>query len=872
MIRLTLAQMRRGYGRLIAAGIAIALGTAFVAITLVAGAVIERTSVDALAAQYADADLIVSRDVGGGRDLSMTDVEAARSIPGVAAADAMSRLWASVGSGDKQFFLTVVSTHSDPRLEPQVVDSGSWPDAPGEIALPVDSARNLDVKVGDSVVVSRSVFEVTGDGVDARYTSRQVAETLRVTAIVSDPYGAFASVGGAVVVQPDDYALWQRQDVGQDGASFLSALEVVVAPGVPPAQVSAALAETLDISDNGFVIRTKAEEAAHQAASLTNSNDTFTLLVLGFAAIALLVAALVISNTFQVLVAQRTHTLALLRCVGASRRQLRTSVLFEALLLGGASSVLGLVLGLGIAQGGLSILREMDVQVPLPATIPVTAAVILVPLLAGMVVAVVAAFAPARAATRVAPLEAMRPSEAPAVRSRSSRVRAVVAAILVGGGLAFLAIGLLTRSERGTVAALGLGVLGGAASFVGLLVGAVFWMPPLVAGIGGLLGRTRPLVNLATANVSRNPRRTAATSSALLIGVTLVMLMSTGAATARTALSSSLDTKFSVDVALTPGGMSADGSTNGVSGTVLAAVRGVDGVAQAEPVRSMTVQFTFAGQDQYLNVFGVEPAAAASILRDPTKAGGLAPGTILVPRGLAGSIGLSEGTLVEVSAAPTTGDGSAVAPVRSLAVHLTSLQNDALLSMQDAQALAPGETSNAAWVRVANTEDAVDVVAGITTAASGDGIAITGGVVERASYDQVINTLLAVVIGLLAVSIVIALIGVANTLSLSVIERRRESATLRAIGLSRKRLRASMAIEGMLIAGVGGLVGCVLGVAYGWAGAQVLLGGMSDVTPVVPWGHLATVLIVSVLAGLLASIIPGRSAARTPPIAALAQA
>jgi putative ABC transport system permease protein len=173
-------------------------------------------------------------------------------------------------------------------------------------------------------------------------------------------------------------------------------------------------------------------------------------------------------------------------------------------------------------------------------------------------------------------------------------------------------------------------------------------------------------------------------------------------------------------------------------------------------------------------------------------------------------------------------------------------------------------------VRLGPDADPAAVVPAIQDALADTPVQVVGAAVERAMYESVIDTLLAVVVGLLAVAVLIALIGVANTLSLSVIERRRESATLRVIGLSRRRLRATLAIEGVLIAGVGGALGIVLGVLYGWAGAATVLGVVGDVRLDVPWGDLAIVLAVSVTAGLLASVLPGRAAARTSPVAALA--
>jgi putative ABC transport system permease protein len=196
---------------------------------------------------------------------------------------------------------------------------------------------------------------------------------------------------------------------------------------------------------------------------------------------------------------------------------------------------------------------------------------------------------------------------------------------------------------------------------------------------------------------------------------------------------------------------------------------------------------------------------------------------------------------------------------------LTPATSDAL-GMHEASGMVHTE----AWARLADGAEPALVVPAVQDALIDTAVLVSGAAVERAMYERVIDTLLAVIVALLAVAVVIALIGVANTLSLSVIERRRESATLRVIGLSRRRLRGTLAIEGVLIAGVGGALGIVLGVLYGWAGAATVLGVVGEVRLDVPWLDLAAVLGVSVAAGLLASVLPGRSAARTSPVAALA--
>jgi len=205
---------------------------------------------------------------------------------------------------------------------------------------------------------------------------------------------------------------------------------------------------------------------------------------------------------------------------------------------------------------------------------------------------------------------------------------------------------------------------------------------------------------------------------------------------------------------------------------------------------------------------------------------------------------------------------------------VTELPSDAMvLSRPTLAKTVPAPVESRLWVRLDEGADAVAVVTRVESAASRStesAVMVSGAAAERAAYQSVIDTLLAIVIGLLGVSVLIALVGVANTLSLSVIERRRESATLRAIGLTRRQLRASLAAEGMIIAGVGAVAGTVLGTAYGWVGARIALIGMGTTPFAVAWREVGLVMVVALVAGLVASVLPARSAVRTSPVEALA--
>jgi putative ABC transport system permease protein len=875
MLRLTLAQMRRSLGRLTAAGIAIAIGTAFVAATLVAGAVMTRTTQDAVTASLADADLVV---LARGED-SLTDDDVARlaEVPGVEAVDGRAQLWLQLSSPSADVYPEATVRASHPRLEVQELVEGTWPDGPGGVAVPVPLAERLRVEVGDTVTTVRDVWtpDEAATDPDAAGTWTSTSEELVVTGLTEDPTGGFTGSGGAVVVDPADARRWLADESLGAGPGYRTVV-VVATEGAELTEVATSLRE---VSGNALV-RTKDEHAAALVNELSGGEDALTAVVLAFAAVALLVAALVIANTFQVLVAQRTRTLALLRCVGADRAQVRRSVLLEAAILGVGASVVGVLGGLALSQATLSVVGATGVEVPLPDVITVTPAAVLVPLAVGTAVTLAAALAPARAATRVAPLAALRPAD-PVEGRRAGRVRLTLATLLAVGGGLLLAAGALAAPAVGPLVALGVGVLGGAVSFVGILLGAVVWVPAVTRGVGGLLGRAGPTARLAAANTVRNPRRTAATSSALLIGVTLVAMMSTGAASARTTLADELAAQYPVDLAVAVGAQ----PDERLDPAVLTTLEAVDGVGQVTPVASGEVELRNAGAEPLgrWTVLAAAPDELGAVLRAPQEAAALADDTVVIGEDLARSLGVEDGKVLTVHRA-SDGDGEAAADTPTGAATdeatvgtaatvravVTDLPGVALVTPATLAAAVEAPVTGEAWVRFDDDAPADRVVADVQEALSDTPVMVSGAALERVRYEQVVDTLLAVVVGLLGAAVVIAVIGVANTLSLSVLERRRESATLRALGLTRGRLRGTLAIEGVLIAGIGAAVGAVLGLLYGWAGAAAVLGAVGTVTYEVPWRDLAVVLVVAVLAGLLASVLPGRAAARTSPVRALA--
>ncbi|MEV0892865.1 FtsX-like permease family protein [Promicromonospora sp. NPDC050262] len=855
--------MRRSLGRLASAGIAITIGTAFVAATLLAGNVITRTTYDQVAAGLADSDLVVFDD---NESLTDADVEAVRGVEGVVAADTQAMSYTELNHAGTSIFQGIVGTASDERLTPLEVADGAWPAKDSEIALPADVAERLGVSIGDVVASSRWVAgepEIADDGSEM-YGGEEVVDKLTVTGLVDDPYAAYGAMGGAAVVAQQTLAQWRADEAGPGTEPTAGSVVVALDPSADADavdEVRAALAAAVPAATD---VTTTEEYAEKSVASMSGGQDIiFLVFVMTFAAVALVVAGLVIANTFQVLVAQRARTLALLRCVGATTGQLYRSVLLEAAILGTVASVVGIVLGSALVQAGLMIAPAFDLGVPLPQAITLSWPVFVAPLAVGIVVTLVAALTPALAAARVAPLAALRPSDAPTLQKGAGRVRAVFAVLATVGGLAVLGLGVVL-GLRGTI---DLGLLaavgGGTVSLIGVIVGSVFWLPKVTAGIGRLVGSTGPSARLAAANTLRNPRRTAATSTALLIGVTLVGMMTTGAASARVSMDNELDARYPVDLEVASTTYDDDGQQAAVPSVVTNAVDGVPGLRGVTEVTSVTA--TTADEDgPVVPAIAVAPDALRAVVNTPDELGDLRPGTLVVPDQVATSYGLEGLDEIELK-----GPGGTT----TLDVVGSDVQYAwAFMVPEDLAAIYPDLRPNLVWAGVADGEDVAGTVAAVQDAVSttDEVVEVTGAVVERNSFQQVIDVILGIVVGLLAVAVLIALIGVANTLSLSVIERTRESAMLRAIGLSKGQLRATLAIEGMLIAGVGAVLGVLLGLLYGWAGAATALSVMGEVPLVVPWTDIALVLGVALVAGLVASVVPARAAVRTHPVAALA--
>lgn len=583
---------------------------------------------------------------------------------------------------------------------------------------------------------------------------------------------------------------------------------------------------------------------AARQAEISRGVDVIAVMALLFVAIALFVAVMVIANTFAILFAQRLRDFALLRCVGVTRRQLRRAVRLEALVLGVVASALGLLVGAATGAGLVVLVRrwfaDMGAASLDPAWVGSAFAV-------GVLVTVAAAWLPARSATRVAPLAALRPAAGVDVRTAAGRWRLGLAGLSLAGGTVLLGAAVSTHALPAMLA-------GGSLAFLGVLLLGPVLVPAMVRLLGALPG-AGPVRRLATGNAVRNPRRTATTVASLLVGVTLTVAVLTGLASSRTALEAEMDASHPLDATVTAVQRPLDGETS----DRVAATDGVAGTAVLEGTFA-----TVGGERLPLVGVGSRP----DVVRGPE---GLAPrdGVVVLPYDVVEALPSRLAVRVwEDREVTVTVDGRE----RTLEVETGSGWGRAgIVSDATLASMEPAPRPLALWVRATPGADAEDLAGDLAALAGAAGAGLDGGYDEREWVDLQVDVLTGAVVGLLAIAVVIALIGIANTLGLSVLERARENALLRAMGLTRPQLRRAMAVEGLLLSTVATVLGTALGLAFAWVGVQVMVAQVVDGAGItVPALQVAAVAVVSALAGLAACVVPARRAARVTPAAGLA--
>lgn len=891
MIRVVLANIRAHRSRLIAVSLAVALSVAFMSAALILNSSLKATLQQSVGENFSKTDLVVSVDQYGESDLlpAFDEIdEELNGLPEVTAAftprstDAMLRL------GALEQYVSISQLAPD-ALRTSVVEKGRLPEGAGELAVSATVAEQFKLKLGERVeLTSLQVYEPDDSGeVEQGEADPGVLDPRRVEATIvgllepsKNPVSAVSSEFIASEVGAEDIrSALAAVPLTPEGSASVNILfgqtMIALEAGIAVEPMRTIVAE--EFAAHGMTVEVLTADEALQRVmiGLTGGADVLTFVIMTFVTIAVFVSGLVISNTFSVIVAQRARELALLRCLGASSQQVRRSVLLEALVMALVASSLGVIAAVALMLGLVQLSNASDLGATL-GVFEMGWQAVLIPIVVGVLMTLLAAFGPAREATRVAPLAAMRPLEASGLAARAGRARLITGSLLFGGGfVALIAAAFLSRPELALPLALG----GAVVSAAGVILLAIFVVPPVTGWIGRVFSHGVP-GRLAALNSVRNPRRTSATATALLIGVTLVSTIYTGAEVSKATFAKGLDSKYPVDISVSADALSQD---------QLASLATIDGVETLVPMRHAQAD---AGAYGRWEIWGVAPADYAAVARAEARTipeeGALvsdvpSAGSLPLVFGLGGPRG-GMSTETDDDEVPPSAQSS---PVKSLPVQrggapdmtavVSPRQFDELMraavdagTVADASAGA-AEQTNGALLRLDDGlgGSEINVVRAEITELLPDA-QVSGAALERAIFDQIITTLLLIVTGLLAVAIVIAVIGVSNTLSLSVIERTRENALMRALGLTRGQLRWTLANEALLLSAVAALAGIGLGVGYGYFGARSVLNSIGEVPIAIPWMALLLVLLLAAVAGLGASVLPSRRAARLSPIAGLA--
>jgi putative ABC transport system permease protein len=836
MFALTVKSIWANKVRFVLTSLAVLLGVAFMAGTFVLTDTI-RNSYDQISANvYHSTDAVVrsSQVINSGDQgatnrgtISASTLATVRAVRGVQAAEPQ-QLGVAVVVGRNGKLLDANSNLSvplalgwqnTPALNPMTLVFGHGPRAPDEIVIDRATAERGHFDVGDTV----------------RVVSPAGSQQYRIAGIAT--YGGADDAAGAQVV-----AFTQEtasRVIGTPGR--YSAIEVVAAPGYSQQQVVTNIRAA--IHERGIEVITGTQAAAEARRATGASLEFVNTFLLTFAIVALVVGSFVIYNTFTITVAQRTKETALLRAIGAKRRQVMRSIRLEALLTGVFASAAGIILGIGLAQGLRSVLSAFGMELPSGSSV-IESRTIVVSMVTGIVVTVAAAWLPARRAAKVAPIEALRDTALDTSAHSKGRVLFGVATGVVGGVL--IAQGL----SGGGVKPVGLGAF---AVFVGVAIlgptisrrfsRIVGWPLPRVRGVAGTLSRE---------NAMRNPRRTAATSSALMIGVALVAFITVFAATAKSSVATSVDSAIKSDWIIT--------TQFGMSGLSPSVAQRIDALPETGSVTTLRFFDAKVG-NATTQASAVDPARVARSIRLDVRTGSigaLGSHDIAVQANVAKKKHLHLGNTVTMFF-PETGNQSfrVVAtygtrePLGDYAISLeafdanvaTHVDNDIFVSA------APGVSKQQARQAIEH------VLRDYPTATLMTKSEFTGSISNQ--IDKILN----LVYVLLAMALVIALFGIANTLALSVFERTREVGLLRAVGMSRSQVRSTVRWESVLIAMLGTALGIAIGLGFAWTLVHAMKSQDLN-TFAVPVNQLGLIVLAAAVAAVVAAALPARRAAR----------
>jgi putative ABC transport system permease protein len=831
--------------RFVLTAVAVMLGVAFLSGTLVLTDTISRTF-DNL---FADVNKGTDAYVRSAQSLSSGFGGAARRQRGRVPASLLPEIesvpGAAAAQGNLQFYAQLVDKKGDAignpqqgaptfgfnwgtvkALNPYRLEPGGHPPQGNQVVIDAASAKDAGFKVGDTITILTQ-------GPPGQYEISGIAR-----------FGDADSAAGSTAALFDT----PTAQTITGAADQFDSIAVVADPGVSQPALKDRIASKLD--NKAYQVLTGTQITKENQSDIKNALQFFNVALLVFALIALFVGTFIIFNTFSIVVAQRLREMALLRAIGASGRQVLASVLTEAVLVGLFASVIGLGIGIVLSNVLKAVLDAFGFDIPAGGTV-VSARTVIVALLVGTGVTIISAIVPARKASRIAPIAAMRDVETEG-RPHSGR-RVLIGFVITAIGVLTLLAGLF--GDQG-IQFVGLGAL---VVFIG-----VFVLGPAVARrlsdwIGWPAARLRGITGeLARENAMRNPKRTSATAAALMIGVALVGFITIFAASAKASINAQVNEAFKADYVISTGsGFGA--AFGGFSPQLATDIAKVPQVGASSPLRINQAEFD--GSSEFFA--GVDPRSATQLFNmkvEEGRVGDLAePNSVGISRSVADDkhwrIGSRVGAQFPNGNTPLTvrtiyGNGNKegfadyTLSITTVSGHYAS-QLDQYVFVKLASGVSPAEGRRA-----------IDgVLKAYPNAELQDSTQF-----KDAQAAQV-NQLLGLIYVMLLLAVVIALIGIANTLALSIYERTRELGLLRAVGMSRRQMRSSIRWESVIIALLGTLIGLVIGLFFGWAVIEALSDqGFTEFAP--PVGQLILVLVVGGFAGVLAAVFPARRAAK----------
>jgi putative ABC transport system permease protein len=824
--------------RLALTALAIVLGVTFISGTYVLTDTLHSTFTSLFSNIYSKIDFQVRGVAQFGKNtpnavrdpIPLSLLTAVRGVPGVAAADGTVGGYAQFVGHDGKAITTGgaptlgIDYTGDPRLSVLHIIAGGPPVTGSDVLMDAGTAQKYDFTVGQRV----------------RILLAGPTRTFTITGIAQ--FGTASNLAGATLAA---FTLPTAQEV-LNSPGLLSAINVVAAPGADKSAVQRDMARMLP---HGVEVVTGQTVVDESTSAVNQGLSFFNTALLIFAFISLFVGAFTIYNTFSIIVGQRTRELALLRIVGASRRQVFRSVLAEAAIVGFVSSLIGIGVGVLAAIGLKALISGFGVTLP-GGPLTFEARTVVVGLVVGTGVTLVAAIGPARNAVRIAPVAALTDRRADG--DGSLRRLLSWGAGLTVVGIALLAVGL----TQPTIQLVGAGA-------ILLFIGVAMLTPAIARPVSGVIGRPLARIlgepgKLGRENSMRSPRRTAQTASALMVGLALVSAIAVFGASLSKSATSSVDQAIKADLILTATGNGQSGFSTLIP-TVASAVPGV--TAETTYYQG---QFEVQGSPQSLAALATEHVAETVILRMTSgSAGALANGDLLIDSTTAANKHLATGDMVPVVFAKTGPVSLRIGGIFKANALIGSYLVSAAFFQSHFYSPAPAAV-------LLNTNGS----AGVETAVRG---AVAGypnvQVQTRSQFEQSqvssVNQLLGLVYALLALAVIIALIGIVNTLMLSVLERTHEIGLLRAVGMRRRQVRTMIRSEAVILAILGAIIGIVVGTLMGLALVSALRQqGITDT--VVPVSNLVIFLVLAAVLGLLAASWPARRAAKLDVLAAIA--